>query len=114
MTWKAEYCESGNNIQGGLPGYTIQDRVDGKSSEGIAYNISRKEHAELIARAPKMAEKIETLTAQREALLLAARAGSDMLRESAKQHRGQGDTGHGRMADNIADTIDSAITGAFQ
>ncbi len=46
--WKAHYHESGNEVQRGLAGYSIQ------ADEGIAYSISRKANAHLIAAAPEL------------------------------------------------------------
>ena len=55
--WKATYHESGNKVQGGLAGYSIQSR-----EAGIAYNISQEDNAHLISAAPEMYEALQKIS----------------------------------------------------
>jgi len=53
--WKFSYHPSGNDIQGGLAGYSVQ------SNEGIAYNICRVANARLISAAPLLLEALRRM-----------------------------------------------------
>ncbi len=55
--WTMAYHAPGNDIQGGLAGYSIHNH------EGIAYNICREANARLIAEAPAMLDALREVTA---------------------------------------------------
>ena len=59
--WTATYHESGNDIQNGLAGYSVQFNDGSLASRGIAYNISKESDAKLIAAAPELLAALEGL-----------------------------------------------------
>lgn len=56
-TWEYQFHAPGNDVQGGLAGYSVQQQ----HGEGVAYNVAREANARLISAAPDLLEAAQEM-----------------------------------------------------